>query len=79
VDLSAALPGGTFVEVRASVVWLGMGRGLTVYQRVYSASKNGNRKAEDAQLKAPTRYRQFRRAGLAVACGNRSKVSARLM
>ena len=79
VDLSAALPGGTFVELRASVMWLGMDRSLTVYQRVYSASKNGNRKAEDAQLKAPTRYCQFRRAGLAAACDNRSKVYARLM
>ena len=52
VDWSAASPGGTFVELRASVVWLGMGRGLTVYQRVYPASKNGSRKAEDALLKA---------------------------
>lgn len=52
VDWSAASPGGAFVELRASVVWLGMGRGLTVYQCVYPASKNGSRKAEDALLKA---------------------------
>lgn len=52
VDWSAASPGGTFVELRASVVWLGMGRGLTVHQRVYPACKNASRKAEDALLKA---------------------------
>jgi Transposase DDE domain len=52
VDWSAASPGGTFVELRAAVVWLGMGRGLTVYQRVYPAAKQGNRKAEAALLKS---------------------------
>jgi hypothetical protein len=52
VDWSAASPGGTFVELRAAVVWAGMGRGLSVYQRVYPSSKNGNRKAEAALLKS---------------------------
>ncbi len=51
VDWSAASPGGSFVELCASVVWLGMGSGLTVYQRAYPASKTSNRKAEDALLK----------------------------
>lgn len=50
VDWSATSPGGTFVELRASVVWLGMGRGLTVYQRVYPAAKQGNRIAESGLL-----------------------------
>lgn len=52
VDWSAATPGGTFVELRAAVVWLGMGRGITVYQRVYPAAKLGNAKAERALLNA---------------------------
>lgn len=56
VDWSAAAPGGTFVELRAAVVWLGMGRGITVYQRVYPAAKQGNAKAERALLKALRRW-----------------------
>lgn len=56
VDWSAATPGGTFVELRAAVVWLGMGRGITVYQRVYPAAKQGNAKAEGALLKALRRW-----------------------
>lgn len=56
VDWSAAAPGGTFVELRAAVVWLGMGRGITVYQRVYPAAKQGNAKAERALLKALCRW-----------------------
>lgn len=52
VDWSAVTPGGTFVELRASVVWLGMGRGMTVYQRVYPAARQGSRKAEKALLVA---------------------------
>lgn len=52
VDWSSAAPGGAFVELRASVVWLGMGRGLTVYQQVYPAAKQGNRRAEAALLNA---------------------------
>ncbi|MFM7280527.1 MAG: hypothetical protein ACKO32_01975 [Planctomycetia bacterium] len=34
VDWSAVTPGGTFVELRAAVVWSGMGCGLTLCQRV---------------------------------------------
>lgn len=56
VDWSAVTPGGTFVELRASVVWLGMGRGVTVYQRVYPAGRQGNRKAEKALLTALRRW-----------------------
>lgn len=52
VDWSAATPGGTFVELRAAVVWLGMGRGVTVYQRVYPAAKQGNANVERALLSA---------------------------
>lgn len=40
------------MELRAPVVWLGMGRGLTVHQRVYPACKQGSRKAENALLSA---------------------------
>lgn len=56
VDWSAATPGGTYVELRAAVVWLGMGRGITVYQRVYPAAKQGNAKAERALLNALRRW-----------------------
>lgn len=51
VDWSAVTPGGTFVELRAAVVWLGMGRGLTVYQRVYPASDYCSPQAEQALLR----------------------------
>ncbi len=37
--------------LRAAVVWLGMGRGLTVYQRVYPASQQGSGKAERLLLR----------------------------
>lgn len=56
VDWSAAAPGGTFVELRAAVVWLGMGRGITLYQRVYPTAKQGNAKVERALLKALRRW-----------------------
>lgn len=46
VDWSAVGPGGKFVELRASVTRLGMGRGLTVYQKVYPEAKLGNPRAE---------------------------------
>lgn len=46
VDWSAVSPGGKFVELRAAVTWLGMGRALTIYQEVYPLSKLGNAKAE---------------------------------
>lgn len=46
VDWSAVNPGGQFVELRAAVTWLGMGRALTIYQQVYPLSKLGNAKAE---------------------------------
>lgn len=50
VDWSAVSPGGTFVELRAAVTWLGMGRALTVYQKVYPGALLGNRNAEFALL-----------------------------
>lgn len=56
VDWSAATPGGTFVELRAAVVWLGMGRGITVYQQVYPAKKQNNAKAHRALLGALCRW-----------------------
>lgn len=46
VDWSAVSPGGTFVELRAVLSWLGMGRGLTIYQKVYSEKLQGNARAE---------------------------------
>jgi hypothetical protein len=50
VDWSAVSPGGQFVELRAAVTWLGMGRALTVYQQVYPLCMLGNGKAERALL-----------------------------
>lgn len=50
VDWSAVVPGGRFVELRASVTWPGMGRGLTVYQQLYPASKMNTPRAEGALL-----------------------------
>src|SRR5205823_1276060 len=44
VDWSAVSPGGKFVELRAAVTRLGMGRALTVYQQVYPLKKLGNAK-----------------------------------
>jgi hypothetical protein len=55
VDWSAVTPGGTFVELRAAVVWPGMGRGLTVCQRVYPAKRQGNGKAERSFLRELSR------------------------
>lgn len=50
VDWSAVSPGGAFVELRAAISWLGMGRGLTIYHQVYPESKLGNGRAERALL-----------------------------
>lgn len=50
VDWSAVSPGGAFVELRATLTWLGMGRGLTIYQQVYPESKLGNGRAERTLL-----------------------------
>jgi hypothetical protein len=50
VDWSAVSPGGAFVELRATLTWLGMGRGLTIYQQVYPESKLGNGHAERSLL-----------------------------
>jgi hypothetical protein len=50
VDWSAVSPGGAFVELRAALTWLGMGRGLTIYQQVYPEAKLGNGDAERALL-----------------------------
>ena len=50
VDWSAAAPGGRFVELRAAVSFLGMGRALTVYQQVYPLAQLGSACAERALL-----------------------------
>ena len=52
VDWSAVAPAGEFVELRAAVTRLGMGRALSVYQRVYPLAKLGNGRAERALLDA---------------------------
>ena len=46
VDWSEVSPGAKFVELRAAVTRLGMGRALTVYEQVYELKKLGNAKAE---------------------------------
>jgi hypothetical protein len=51
VDWSAVAPGGKFVELRASLVHAGMGRGLTIYQRIYPGSKLCNANCESALLR----------------------------
>jgi len=51
VDWSAVSAGAAFVELRATLTWLGMGRGLTIYQQVYPKSKAGSLRAERALLK----------------------------
>ena len=56
VDWSAVAPGGAFVELRAALTWLGMGRGLTIYQQVYPESKLGNGRAERALLDTLQRW-----------------------
>jgi Transposase DDE domain len=50
VDWSAVAPAGEYVELRAAVTRLGMGRCLTIYQRVYPLAKLGNARAERALL-----------------------------
>jgi hypothetical protein len=52
VDWSAVCAGAAFVELRATLTWLGMGRGLTIYQQVYPQSKAGSVRAERALLEA---------------------------
>lgn len=51
VDWSEVAPGGAFVELRAALTPLGMGRGVTIYQSVYPRSKLSNPKAERTLLK----------------------------
>lgn len=46
VDWSEVAPGGAFVELRAALTPLGMGRGLTIYQMVYPRAKLSNGEAE---------------------------------
>lgn len=46
VDWSAVGPGGKFVELRAAVTRLGMGRAVTIYQQVYKLSELGKAKHE---------------------------------
>ena len=46
VDWSAVGPGGKFVELRAAVTRLGMGRALSIYQQVYKLSELGKAKHE---------------------------------
>lgn len=50
VDWSGASPGGTFVQLRASVTQPGMGRALTVYQAVYPQQQLGSPHAESRLL-----------------------------
>jgi hypothetical protein len=52
VDWSAVSAGAAFVELRATLTWLGMGRGLTIYQQVYPKSKAGSLRAERGLLEA---------------------------
>ena len=51
VDWSSVSAGGKFVELRASLVHAGMGRGLTICHRVYPLSKLGNGRCEQAFLR----------------------------
>lgn len=51
VDWSKVAPAGVFVELRAVATRMGMGRGLTIYQRVYPEKKLGNGHAERTLLK----------------------------
>jgi hypothetical protein len=51
VDWSEVAPDGAFVELRAVATYMGMGRGLTIYQQVYPQKKLGNARAERALLK----------------------------
>jgi Transposase DDE domain len=52
VDWSEVSPGAKFVELRAAVTRLGMGRALTVYEQVYALKKLGNAKAERLLLES---------------------------
>jgi hypothetical protein len=63
VDWSEVAPGGAFVELRAALTPLGMGRGLTIYQEVYPRSKLSNGQAEHTLLK---RLRDWIPAGVRV-------------
>jgi hypothetical protein len=56
VDWSAVAPDGAFVELRATVMRAGMGRGLTIYQQVYPEKKLGNARAERTLLKTLSRW-----------------------
>jgi len=56
VDWSAVAPDGAFVELRATVMRAGMGRGLTIYQQVYPEAKLGNARAERTLLKTLSRW-----------------------
>lgn len=50
VDWSSSAPGGRWVQLRASVVLLGMGRAITVYQQVYPQSLAGSPESEQTLL-----------------------------
>jgi hypothetical protein len=56
VDWSSVSPGGTFVELRAAATCAGMGRALTIYQKVYPKAKLGNAKAERTLLETLYRW-----------------------
>lgn len=56
VDWSAVAPDGAFVELRATVMRAGMGRGLTIYQQVYPEKQLGNARAERTLLKTLSRW-----------------------
>lgn len=50
VDWSSAAPGGHMVQLRASATMPGMGRAITICQRVYEGSMMGSRHAENELL-----------------------------
>lgn len=63
VDWSEVAPGGAFVELRAALTPLGMGRGVTIYQEVYPRSKLSNGHAEHMLLR---RLREWMPRGVEV-------------
>jgi hypothetical protein len=56
MDWSAVSPGGTFVELRAALTYPGMGRALTIYQKVYPKAQQGNAQAERTLLNTLQRW-----------------------
>ena len=70
VDWSAVAPAGEFVELRAAVTQPGMGRALSVYQRVYPLAKMGSARAERVLLRSLARLdRAWHRSEHRDRCG----------